>query len=240
MSGHSKWATIKRQKGVADARRSAVFTKHAKRIAAAARAGKNPTMNFRLRLAIDRARAVNMPNENVERAIKSGSGELRGQEEKEALYEGFGPGGVALLVQALTDNPNRTAAEIRSLFTKHGGNLGSANSVAWMFQLRGILRLPPGSVPADLDKLQLALIDLGAEDVQLEENDLIIQTPSEKLATVRDWLRDQRYEITEADLAFIPETTVAIENETMTQQLHHLLDALDEHDDVTTVYSNDV
>lgn len=238
MSGHSKWSTIKRQKGVADAKRSALFSKLARQISLAARAGKDPEANFKLRLAIDRARAANLPNTNIERAVKAGSGELAGSDLKELTYEGYGPGNVAVLVQALTDNPNRTAPEIRSLFSAHGGSLGAANSVAWMFQSRGVFRLPLNTLDPEREARELALIDAGADDVIENQDELIVYTPPEKFATVRAWLSDQHISPTAADLELVPQTTVTVD-QTVQSQLYALLEALDAHDDVTAVYTNE-
>lgn len=240
MSGHSKWSTIKRQKGAADARRASVFTKYARLIAVAARqGGKDPDMNFRLRLAIDKARSVNMPNDNIERAVKSGVGELRTQQSKEALYEGFGPGRVAILAQALTDNTNRTTAELRSLFQKYGGSIGSTNSVAWMFRPGGAIRLSATDLPADRDAFSLELVDAGADDVNLGGDGLLITTPVDRLQTVKAWIESRRIPIQEADLEFLPTTTVAVDEPTR-QRLYELLGALDDHPDVTNVFSNEV
>ncbi len=187
MSGHSKWSTIKRQKAVTDSRRAAVFTKLGRLIAVAARAGGgDPVMNFRLRLAIDKARAANVPNDNIERAVKAGSGEEKEGQTKEIVYEGFGPGGVAVIVNALTDNPNRTASEVRTAFAKHGGSLGGQNSVAWMFRLRGVLAIPKDALPgADREALELSVIDAGADDVREEGDVLVIECPPDRLPALR-------------------------------------------------------
>lgn len=238
MSGHSKWSTIKRQKGLADNRRSAVFTKLARQITVAARDGGDPEANFKLRLAIDRARAANLPNLNIERAIQSGTGESKGDQMKPVTYEGFGPGQVAIVAQGLTDNPNRTSAEVRNLFTKHGGTLGSINSVAWMFILAGVLRVPLAILGNQREAIELGLIDAGAVDVRTEDDELIIQTDPAKLMVVRNWLVSQQLSPTSADLEFLPQTTTTIDQPTQTK-LHALLAALDEHDDVTAIFSNE-
>lgn len=241
MSGHSKWSTIKRQKAVTDARRSSVFTKLARLIAVAARAGgKDPAVNFRLRLAIDKAKAANMPNDNIDRAIKSGAGELSGGQTKEIVYEGFGPGGAAIIAQAVTDNPNRTAAEIRSIFQKLGGRLGTQNSVAWMFRLDGVVRLPLDHLAGkNMDEIELGLIDAGAEDIEVDGDRLRVGVAPEKLKTVGRWLDEHGLTGYQAATELRPETTVTLDKKTE-QQLYRLLDALDEQPDVTNVYSNDV
>lgn len=240
MSGHSKWSTIKRQKGIADSKRSAAFSKLGRLITIAARTGgKDPAMNFRLRLAIDKAREVNMPNANIERAVAAGAGEGKGLVSKEALYEGFGPAGVAVIVEAVTDNPNRTSAEIRSLFSKAGGSLGAQNSVSWMFALRGVIRLAADTVTPELrDDFFLAAIDAGAEDVREEgEQTLLLSTP-DKLQALKLWTEQRSVTSMSAELEFIPTTTVVVADADQ-PALHALLEALDDHPDVTNVFSND-
>ncbi len=235
MSGHSKWSTIKRQKSVTDARRSVVFTKYARLISVAARlGGADPASNFRLRLAIDKAKAANLPNENIERAIRAGSGEGKEGQSKEMLYEGFGPGGVAILVQAITDNPNRTAAEVRSLLTKHGGSMGSHNSVGWMFTSKGVIRLPS----AISEELELGVIDAGAEDVRQEDGASIIMSSVDALESVKNWLADRGLASSEAEVELLPTTMVAVE-EDVRLKLNDLLGALDELDDVTNIFTNE-
>ena len=240
MSGHSKWSTIKRQKGVADAKRSTVFTKLARQVTIAAKlGGKDPDMNFRLRLAIDKAKAANMPNDNIERAIKTGTGEGKTDQLKEVVYEGFGPSGVAVIVEATTDNSNRTAAEIRGLFTQRGGTFGAQNSVAWMFSRSGVLQVPLTTLGTQsVEDVELGLIDVGADDVREEDGSLIITTAPEKLREVRQWLLDHQLSPAEAELSFIPTTTVEVNDEAR-NTLYEFLEALDEHEDVTHVYSND-
>lgn len=239
MSGHSKWSTIKRQKAVTDSRRSAIFTKHARLITVAVRAaGPDPDMNARLRLAIEKARADNMPNSNIERAIAAGSGADRGEAMKEMSYEGFGPGGVAIIVDAITDNPNRTASDVRTIFTKHGGSLGSVNSVRWMFDTFAVLRFPVRMLPADREAFELAAIDQGVDDVRIEDEQCVILAGPDKLAMVRGWLESQQITVSEAGLELIPKNTVTIGADETTK-LHALLDALDEHPDVTHAVTNE-
>lgn len=240
MSGHSKWSTIKRQKGVADSKRSAAFSKLGRLITIAARTGgKDPAMNFRLRLAIDKARDVNMPNANIERAVAAGAGEGKGEISKEALYEGFGPGGVAVMVEAITDNPNRTSAEIRMLFSKAGGSLGAQNSVGWMFTLHGVVRISTSTIPAEQrDVLFLEVVDAGADDVREDGEEILFLTTPEKLQAVKTWLEGRGLPIANAQLEFIPTTTVAVPPENQ-PQLYALLEELDNHPDVTAIFSND-
>src|SRR3989344_9228227 len=185
MSGHSKWSTIKRQKGAKDAARSAVFTKLGNNIAVAARSGADPDMNFSLRLAVDRAKAANMPNANIQRSIDRGSGKLGGAQIQEVMYEGYGPGGVAILVECATDNINRTYPEVRLAFSKHGGNIAEKGAVAFQFDHKGMIR-----VKGSGDDVMLAALDAGAEDVQEEGAESIIYTDAKQLAQVRDTLRD--------------------------------------------------
>lgn len=240
MSGHSKWSTIKRQKAVTDARRSAVFTKYGRLITVAARlGGSDPSMNFRLRLAIDKARAANMPNNNIERAIQAGAGAGKEGQTKEVMYEGFGPGQVAIMVQAITDNSNRTAADVRTVFSKHGGSMGGQNSVGWMFASKGVLRIPlSGLKDLSDDDLSLSLIDRGAEDVQRESDHLVITTSPDQLHSIQEWLTANHL-TAEAEVELVPSTTVSVDP-SVREKLYELLSALDELDDVTSVSSNDV
>lgn len=240
MSGHSKWSTIKRQKAVTDSKRSAAFTKLARLITVAARlGGGDPGMNFRLRLAIDKAKSANVPNDNIDRAIKTGTGEGKDTQTKEVLYEGFAPGGVAVMVEAITDNSNRTAAEVRGVFSKHGGSMGSQNSVGWMFQRSGVARVTLANVSHDQrEQLELTLIDAGATDVRDEDDQVIAVTTPETLMRVRQAFTSAQLEA-EADIEFLPTTTVSIDAATR-DKVYTLLEALDELDDVTHVYSNDV
>lgn len=237
MSGHSKWSTIKRQKGITDSRRSAAFTKLGRQITVAARlGGGDPAMNFRLRLAIDTAKGANLPNDNIERAIKAGTGEGKDALTKEVLYEGFGPGGVAIMVEAITDNSNRTSAEVRNVFTKHGGSMGSHNSVGWMFALQGVTRAPATNDPGRLEALELQLIDAGADDVRIEGDQLVIISAPEKLPALRLVLGDASD--IESNIEYVPTTTVELDDDTRLK-VHALLEALDELEDVTRVSSNE-
>lgn len=233
MSGHSKWSTIKRQKGAKDAARGALFTKLGNAIAIAARSGADPDMNFSLRLAIDRAKAANMPVANIQRSIDRGSGKLGGEQIQEVLYEGYGPGGTAIIVEAATDNINRTYPEVRLAFSKHGGNIAEKGAVAFQFTHKGMIR-----VKGSGDDLMLTALDAGAEDVQEEGSESVIYTDAKELAKVRDALKEAGLEITEAELTYVPNTSVAIDDAPTAGKIMRLMDAIDEIDDVTNTHVN--
>lgn len=233
MAGHSKWAQIKRQKAVTDARRGAVFTKLGNAIAIAARGGADPDTNFSLRLAIDKAKAANMPMANIQRSIDRGSGKLGGAAVQEVMYEGYGPGGAAILVEAATDNINRTYPEVRLAFTKHGGRLAEKGAVAFQFTQKGIIR-----VKGSGDELLLTALDAGAQDVQEEDGETVIYTDPKELAKVRDSLKEAGMEITEAELSFIPNTTIEITDKETAGKIIRLMEALEDLDDVTNTYTN--
>lgn len=236
MSGHSKWAQIKHQKAGNDAKRGQLFTKLGREISIAAReGGPDPEANVRLRLAIQRARDANMPGENIERAIKRGAGQSDGAALEEAIYEGYGPGGAAVLVTVATDNRNRAAAEVRNAFTRGGGNLGESGCVAWNFEQRGVIEVEVDG--HDPDDLALQAIDAGAEDVQTEGNVVAIYTNPADLERVRQRLAAQHVRITSAETTMVPKTTVATDNETALRVLR-LIDRLEELDDVQKVYTN--
>lgn len=236
MAGHSKWKQIKHKKAAADAKRGAVFTKLIKEITIAARqGGGDPDGNPRLRTAIDTAKAANMPNENIERAVKKGTGELEGVHYEEIVYEGYGPGGAAIYIQATTDNANRTVADLRHLFTKHGGNLGTAGSVAWMFEKRGEMTLDATRHAEDA-ALEAAL-EAGAEDLVRDGDLYIIRTEPTELHAVHDALKAKGIEPEEPEIAMIPQSTVRIEGSDA-EKLLRLMDALEAHDDVSRVFSN--
>ena len=235
MSGHSKWSTIKRQKGVADAKRGAIFTKMSKEIEAAARSGDpDPAVNFKLRLAVQKARDHNMPVDNIERAIKRASGALGGIQPTEHNYEGYGPSGTAILIEVLTDNKNRTTAEVRNVFSRGGGNLGENGCVTWIFQPKGVIIV---EASGNADDLALLAIDAGAEDVKQEGDTLEIQTAPEQLEAVRKKLEAQKIKITSAELTRIPQNLVALDKKAAIQALK-LMDRLEELDDVQRVYTN--
>jgi YebC/PmpR family DNA-binding regulatory protein len=233
MSGHSKWSTIKRQKGAKDAARGAVFTKLGNAIAVAARGGADPEMNFNLRLAIDRAKAANMPNANIQRSVDRGSGKLGGEQIQEVMYEGYGPGGVAILVECATDNLNRTYPEVRLAFSKHGGNMAEKGAVAFQFDRKGVIR-----VKGVGEDLLLQVLDAGAEDAIEEDGETVVYTDPKDLAKVRTALQDAGLELTEAELTFVPNNTVNVEDEATLGKIMRLMDALDELDDVTNTHTN--
>ena len=236
MSGHSKWATIKRKKGAADAKRGKLFTKAIKEITISAReGGGDPSGNPRLRLAVDNAKAINMPSDNIERAIKKATGELEGTTYHELTYEGYAPGGVALLVEVATDNKNRTVAEVRHIFTRHNGNLGETGSVSWMFEKKGIISLPKQGKSED-EMLEIVL-NAGAEDLQTEEEFFEIQTDIESFEPVRRVIIENKLQIDNASLQWIAKNTLNLKGEDA-EQVMKLIEALEDCDDVQNVYSN--
>jgi YebC/PmpR family DNA-binding regulatory protein len=236
MSGHSKWSSIKHQKGVTDARRGQLFTKLTREIIVAVRqGGSDPETNFRLRLAIQKARDSNMPQDNIERSIKRGSGDMEGASLVEMVLEGYGSGGAAILVQALTDNRNRTLQEVRSLFTRTGGSLGESGCVAWLFDSKGIIRVDAHEL--DTEELALQAIDAGAEDVNIEDSQVEIYTSLESLEATRLALEQNNIAITSAELLMMPKTTVQLEEKAALQTLK-LLYKLEELDEVQRVSSN--
>lgn len=232
MSGHSKWSTIKRTKGVKDAARGAVFTKLGNAIAIAARSGTDPDMNFSLRLAMDKAKAANMPAANIQRAIDRVKDKNAAQLQ-EVLYEGYGPGGVAILVEVATDNINRTYPEVRLAFSKHGGNIAEKGAVVFQFDHKGMLR-----VNAKGDDFMLEALDVGAEDVQEEGDESVVYTAATDLAKVRDALKAAGYTITEAELTYVPNNTIEITDADTAGKIMRLMDALDEVDDVSNTHVN--
>ncbi len=233
MSGHSKWETIKRQKGANDAKRGAVFTKLGHAIAVAARGGADPDMNFSLRLAIDRAKASNMPNANIQRSIDRGSGKLGGEQIQEVMYEGYGPGGAAILVECATDNVNRTYPEVKLAFSKHGGNIAEKGAVAFQFDRKGMIR-----VKGCGEDLLLQVLDAGAEDAVEEGDETVVYTDPKELAKVRDALNTAGLEITEAELTFVPNNTVEVSDEATVGKLMRVMDALEDCDDVVNTHTN--
>ncbi|MBA7613009.1 putative transcriptional regulatory protein [subsurface metagenome] len=236
MSGHSKWHSIKHQKGVADARRGQLFTKLTREIIVAVReGGSNPDTNFRLRLAVQRARDSNMPMDNIERSIKKGSGELEGMTLTEVILEGYGPSGTAILVEALTDNRNRTIQDVRGAFTKHGSSLGENGCVSWIFDARGLITVKIDRL--DADDLALNAIDAGADDVKIESGYVEIYTMPEDLEAVRSALEAKKIPIASAELLKVPKTMVQLDDKAAMQTLK-LLDKLEELDEVQHVSSN--
>jgi YebC/PmpR family DNA-binding regulatory protein len=237
MSGHSMWATITRQMGANDAKRGAVFTKVAREIAIAARAGGgDPDANYRLRLAMDKARSVNMPADNIKRAIERATGGGDAEQFEEIVYEGYGPGGVAILVEAATDNRNRTAAEVRALFTKAGGQLAGSGAVAWQFEPRGLITIPAQG--QDPDDVALAAIDAGAEDVDTSDDEVVeVYTTPAGLETVRKALDAAGVAVDSAESAMVAKSTIAVDEQRARQNLR-LVESLEELDDVQRVTAN--
>ena len=239
MSGHSKWSTIKHQKGAADAKRGVIFTKLSRDIALAVRegGGVDPVMNFKLRLALDRAKDNNMPQDSINRALKRGSGEgSDGESLEQVTYEGYGPGGGAILLQAVTTNRNRTAADVRSTFSRGGGNLGESGCVAWNFELRGVVTIDMGDEER-AEELGLLAIDAGAEDIQIDEGVLEIYSPIEQLQDVQKVVQSEDVAVRSSEMAMVPKTTIALGDREAEQTLR-LLDALEDLDDVQKAFTN--
>ncbi|MCZ7587481.1 MAG: YebC/PmpR family DNA-binding transcriptional regulator [Gaiella sp.] len=238
MSGHSKWSTIKHKKGAADARRGKLFSKLSRAIMVAAKeGGSDPGSNLALQNAIEKARSYSMPKDNIQRAIAKGTGEgTDGAAFETVVYEGYGPEGVAVIVEALTDNRNRTASEVRHLFTKHGGNLGATGAVAWQFERRGVVLV--GAEGVDEDELVLAAADAGADDVELDDTTFVVSSPPEQLSAVRSALESVGYVLQSVELSLVPKTTVAIADESTAKQVVRLVEGLEENDDVQDVYAN--
>ena len=236
MSGHSKWASIKHQKGVADARRGQLFTKLTREIIVAVREGGNkPESNFRLRLAVQKARDNNMPLDNIERSIKKGSGELEGVSLTELVLEGYGPNGTAILVNALSDNRNRTIQDVRNIFSRHNSSLGESGCVAWLFDSKGLIRVKTDNL--DADELALNAIDAGADDVKVESGYVEVYTKPEEMEMVRSALEEKNITIDSAELSMMPKTVVQLDDKAALQTLR-LLDKLEELDEVQHVSSN--
>ncbi len=236
MAGHSKWKQIKHKKAATDAKRGAKFTKLIKEITVAARSGGgDPAGNPRLRTAIETAKAANMPNENIERAIKKGTGELEGVSYEEATYEGYGPGGAAIMIEVTSDNLNRTVAEIRHIFSKHGGNLGEPNSVAWLFTKQGEIEVDATRFPEEVT--MEAALEAGAEDMQSDGERHLIITAAAELHAVRDRLAAANIESLEAQVALVPQTSTRVDGKDA-EQLIKVMDLLDDHDDVSRIFSN--
>ena len=236
MSGHSKWSQIKRQKGVADAQRGQLFTKLAKEIIIAAKqGGPDPNANFRLRMAVQKARDNNMPADNIDRAVKRATGGAEGAEIAEITYEGYGPAGTAVLVEVATDNRNRCVAEVRNVFTRAGGNLGESGSVAWNFDARGLISAVPNG--QDPDEVALYAIDAGAEDVQVGDGTIEVYTAPADLEKVKKALEERQVKVESAESARVPKTTVQLDEKSAVQMLR-LVEKLEALDDVQRVYFN--
>lgn len=235
MSGHSKWANIQHRKGRQDAKRGKIFTKAAKEIIIAAKGGGDPTGNSRLRAAIAAAKAVNLPKDKIEAAIRKGTGEDAGGDYVEIFYEGYAPGGVAVIIEAATDNKNRTVAEVRHILTKHGGSLGETGCVGWMFDRKGVITLDKNKYAEEA--IMEAALEAGAEDVLDEDDAWTVHTAMADFASVRDALEAAGFEMLSAELAMIPQNTLDVDAETG-RKLLRLMDALDDNDDVQNVYAN--
>ncbi len=235
MSGHSKWATIKRKKAVLDSKRGKIFTKLIKEITIAARAGGDPAGNPRLRLAIDNAKSQNMPMDNIERAIKKATGELEGVTYHELTYEGYGPAGIAILVEVATDNKNRTVAEVRHLFSKHGGSLGETGSVAWMFDRKGIITMPAAG--KNEDDVMEVILEAGADDLSTQDDFFEVQTSVESFEPVRRALVDKNFTVENASLQWIAKNLIEVKGEDAEKAMK-IIEALEDIDDVQNVYSN--
>lgn len=237
MAGHSKWSNIKHRKGAQDAKRGKLFTKLGKELTIAAKeAGGDPNFNPRLRLAIDKAKAANMPKDNLERAIKKGTGELDGVDYMEIRYEGYGPEGTAFIVEVVTDNKNRSASEVRAMFSRRNGNLGTDGAVSWMFQRKGEIIVAAEGV--DADELMMAALEAGAEDVKEEDGEFTVLTDSADCNAVAEELKKAGYNVTEAEVAMIPDNKVQITDLETAKKVMALYEGLDDLDDVNDVYSN--
>jgi YebC/PmpR family DNA-binding regulatory protein len=232
LSGHSKWSTIKRQKGAKDAARGAIFTKLGNAIAIAARGGTDPETNFSLRLAIDKAKAANMPAANIQRSIDRVKDKSADQLQ-EIMYEGYGPGGVAILVECATDNVNRTYPDVRTAFSKHGGNIAEKGAVAFQFDRKGVIR-----VKGTGDEVLMQALEAGADDVQEEDGESVIYTEAKELASVRGALNSAGLEIIDAELSYVPNNTIEIDDAATAGKIMRLMDALDDLDDVTATHVN--
>jgi YebC/PmpR family DNA-binding regulatory protein len=236
MSGHSKWSTIKHKKAAQDAKRGKVFTRLAREIVIAAReGGGDPEVNFSLRLAMDKAKAANMPKDNIERAIKRGTGELKGDDLFEVMYEGYAPNGVALLVKALTDNKNRTVSEVRRVFTRLGGTMADAGAVAWQFERKGYVAIAPDGI--DQDNIFEVAVEAGADDVLFSDDMIEVLAEVENFQSVRQALQDAGIDFETAELSMLPKQTMQLD-EKETLQVMNVIEALEELDDVQQVFSN--
>lgn len=240
MAGHSKWANIKHKKAKSDEKRGKEFTKVAKEITIAVRSGGggDPEANSKLKLAIQNAKAINMPNDNITRAIKKGTGELDSDILEEIVYEGYAPGGVAVMLEIATDNRNRTASEIRHYFSKSNGNLGEAGCVAWMFNRVGLISIARENITMDEEEFMLKALELGAEDVRDEEEQYDVITSVDTFLDIKEALEEDGFTIDEADIVMLPENTVEIDDVDMAARIIKLIDLLEDHDDVQNVYTN--
>jgi YebC/PmpR family DNA-binding regulatory protein len=238
VSGHSKWSSIKHKKGAADAKRGQLFSKLSRAIIVAAKeGGADPSGNLALQNAIEKARSYSMPKDNIERAIAKGSGsDAEAASFETVVYEGYGPEGVAVLVEALTDNRNRTASEVRHAFTKHGGNLGTTGAVAWQFERRGVVLVPAGG--ADEESVLVAAAEGGADDVERDGSSFVVTSAPESLSAVRQALEDGGFIVESVELAMVPKTTVAVSDESVARRIVKLVEGLEDTEDVQDVYAN--
>ena len=238
MSGHSKWSSIKHKKGAADAKRGQLFSKLSRAIIVAAKeGGPDPDGNLALQNAIEKARSYSMPKDNIERAIAKGTGaDADASSFETVVYEGYGPEGVAVLVEAVTDNRNRTASEVRHAFTKHGGNLGTTGAVAWQFERRGVVLVSADG--ADEDALVLTAAEAGADDVELDGSSFVVTSAPESVSVVRAALQDAGFAVESVELAMVPKTTVAVSDESMARKIMRLVEGLEDTEDVQDVYAN--
>jgi YebC/PmpR family DNA-binding regulatory protein len=238
MAGHSKWANIKHKKAKVDAQKGKIFTKIGREIMVAVKeGGADPEANFRLKMVIQKAKENNMPGDNINRAIQKAAGGGDGSSYEEITYEGYGPGGVAVMLNILTDNRNRTAGDIRHLFSKYGGNLGETGCVNWMFDKKGLIVIENEDGEIDEDELMLAVLDSGAEDIKGEDNYIEIITPPEQLQSVTDTLKENGYVFSTAEVTMLPQNTTSL-NQEDGEKMMKLIDALEDHDDVQDVYHN--
>ncbi len=239
MSGHSKWSTIKRKKGIADAKKSNVFAKISKIVSIAARdGGGDPEANYKLRLAIDKARAVNMPIDNIDRAIKKGTGELDGGTQiEDVVYEAYGPGGIAVIIEAITDNKNRTVSEIKKILSDHEGKLGGSGSVSWMFDRKGVIRISKVSNDKK-EEIELLAIDNEASDIKEEDTSIVIYIVPEKLSKLKEILEKEGIKIDSSEVELITKNPVKIDDKNILEKVEKLMEELGEHDDVNEIYSN--
>ncbi len=233
MAGHSKWAKIKRDKGANDAKRGAIFTRLGNAIAIAAKSGGDPSMNPSLALAIDKAKAANMPNSNIDKAIKRGTGELGGDIIEEYMFEGYGPGGVGIIVEAASDNRNRTTTEVKTAFNKNGGNMAESGSVAFQFTRKGVI-----TVKASGEEALLTVLDAGAEDAVEEDGEIVVYTDMKQLGAVRDAIKAADLEVSDAELQYVPNETITVDDEAQAKKIMKIMDAIEELDDVVNTFSN--
>ena len=238
MSGHSKWANIKHKKGKADAHKGKMFTKLGRELVVASRACGGDVNNFRLKIAIENAKAENVPNENIQRAILKGIGGIEGATYEELRYEGYGPGGVAVMIDILTDNRNRSAGEVRHIFSKNGGNMGETGCVGWMFEEKGQLRILREGFKLNDDDFMMLALDAGAEDLDIDEDGFVVYTAPDALESVRQALMDQKISVEEAVISPIPQNTIEITDADQARKIVRLMDILEDHEDSQGVYSN--